>query len=127
MTAPRTLAALRAAVARVLVARGESAVALVCDVYPLWRRDGWGATINALVCNTVVDWLAMGGNTRAEAIDTVWRRFVVELETEHESAKRACASTRRPERKAAASARYARARAALAAARRPEDEGGGGR
>jgi hypothetical protein len=77
----------------------------------------WIASVDAVVCNTVVDWLAIGGDTRAEAIGAAWRRFVTDLHAEHEAAKRACAATRRPERKAAASVRYARARAALAAAR----------
>lgn len=113
---PTTLPALRAAVARVLVARGEAADALVCDVVQ-HHHIGWYATISAIACNTVVDWLAIGGATRAEAIGTVWRRLVIELRYEHDAAKRSAAGVRRPERRDAARARYARARAALAAAR----------
>ncbi len=114
---PCTLDALRAAVARVLAARGEAADGLVCSVRYQRHAMQWIAGVDAVVCNTVVDWLVMGGSTRAEAIGTAWRRFVHELHAEHEAAKRATASTRRPERKAAASSRYAKARAALAAAR----------
>ena len=120
---PRTLDALRAAVARVLVARGEAADALAVHAYTF--GDGTTAHIDAVACNTIVPWIDVHRARRRDAIAGAWRALVTDLHAEHESAKRACAATRRPERKAAASARYARARAALAAARRPEDEGGG--
>jgi hypothetical protein len=120
---PRTLDALRSAVARVLVARGEAADALAVHAYT--GSAGTTAHIDAVACNTIVPWIDVHRARRRDAIAGAWRALVTDLHAEHESAKRACAATRRPERKAAASARYARARAALAAARRPEDEGGG--
>lgn len=115
MGSPRTLGELRAAVARVLVARGEAADALVCSAYT--GSAGTTAHIDAVACNTIVPWIDVRRARRREAIAGAWQALVTDLHAEHESAKRACAATRRPERKAAASARYARARAALAAAR----------
>lgn len=115
MSAPRTLRELRSDVARVLVARGEAADALAVHAY-----TGSGSTtahIDAVACNTIVPWIDVHRARRRDAIAGAWRALVTDLHAEHESAKRACAATRRPERKAAASARYARARAALAAAR----------
>ena len=115
MGSPRTLGELRAAVARVLVARGEAADALVCSAYTFGGSTT--AHIDAVACNTIVPWIDVHRARRRDAIAGAWRALVTDLHAEHESARRACASTRRPERKAAASARYARARAALAAAR----------
>lgn len=112
---PCTLDALRAAVARVLVARGEAADALVVHAY---RGSGsTAAHIDAVACNTIVEWITAHHPRRREAIRGAWSWFVTDLHAEHESAKRACAATRRPERKAAAVERLRRARAALAAAR----------
>ena len=119
---PRTLSELRAAVARVLQARGEAADALVCEIEP--QAGGvWHASILATTCGALIDWLIIGGNTRDAAIAAMWRRFVIELEHEHDSAKHCAASTRRPERRAAADVRLAHATAALAVAR---ETGGGG-
>ena len=115
MSAPRTLRELRAAVGRVLVARGEAADALAVHAYR--GSGGTTAHIDAVACNTIVPWIDVHRARRREAIAGAWQALVTDLHAEHESAKRACAATRRPERKAAASARYARARAALAAAR----------
>ena len=115
MTTPTTLPALRSAVASVLVARGEAADALVCSAYT--GSAGTTAHIDAVACNTIVPWIDVHRARRRDAIAGAWQALVTDLHAEHESAKRACAATRRPERKAAASARYARARAALAAAR----------
>ena len=112
---PRTLPALRSAVARVLVARGESAEALAVSAYT--DSNVTTAHIDAMACNTIVPWIDVRRARRRDAIAGAWSALVTDLHAEHESAKRACASTRRPERKAAASERYARARAALAAAR----------
>ena len=112
---PRTLPALRSAVARVLVARGESAEALAVHAYT--GSAGTAAHIDAVACNIIVEWIDVRRPRRRDAIAGAWQALVTDLHAEHESAKRACAATRRPERKAAASARYARARAALAAAR----------
>ena len=115
MSAPRTLRELRAAVASVLVARGEAADALVCSAYTFGGVTT--AHIGAVACNTIVPWIDVRRARRRDAVAGAWQALVTDLHAEHESAKRACAATRRPERKAAASARYARARAALAAAR----------
>ena len=120
---PTTLGELRAAVARVLAARGEAEDALVCSAYT--GSAGTTAHIDAVACNTIVPWIDVRRARRREAIAGAWQALVTDLHAEHESAKRACAATRRPERKAAAVERLRRARAALAAARRPEDEGGG--
>ena len=103
MGSPRTLDALRAAVARVLVARGEAADALVVHAYTF--GDGTTAHIDAVACNTIVPWIDVHRARRGEAIAGAWRALVTDLHAEHESAKRACAATRRPERKAAASGR----------------------
>ena len=115
MSAPRTLRELRAAVARVLVARGEAEDALVVHAYTFGGSTT--AHIDAVACNAIVPWIDVRRARRRDAIAGAWQALVTDLHAEHESAKRACAATRRPERKAAASARYARARAALAAAR----------
>jgi hypothetical protein len=115
MSAPRTLRELRAAVARVLVARGEAADALVCSAYTF--GGGTTAHIDAVACNTIVPWIDVHRARRRDAIAGAWQALVTDLHAEHEAAKRACAATRRPARKAAASSRYAKARAALAAAR----------
>ena len=115
MSAPTTLGALRAAVASVLVARGEAADALVCSAYT--GSAGTTAHIDAVACNTIVPWIDVRRARRRDAIAGAWQALVTDLHAEHEAAKRACASTRRPERKAAAAARYDQARAALAAAR----------
>ncbi len=119
---PCTLDALRAAVARVLVARGE---AEALAVHAHRGSGGTTAHIDAVACNTIVPWIDVHRARRRDAIAGAWQALVTDLHAEHESAKRACAATRRPERKAAAVERLRRARAALAAARRPEDEGGG--
>lgn len=112
---PRTLPALRVAVARVLQARGEAADALVCDVERsrVCLSAPWIATIDGVVCNARLDWLMLGGATRADAIGNVWRRFVIELRREFDVAKASAAATRRPERKAAAVLRLERACIAL--------------
>ncbi len=106
-------------VARVLVARGEAADALVCDAYTFGGSTT--AHIDAVACNAIVPWIDVHRARRGDHRGA-WRALVTDLHAEHESAKRACAATRRPERKAAASARYARARAALAAAREAGSE-----
>ena len=125
MGSPRTLGELRAAVARVLVARGEAADALVCDVrkaprgYP--RGKPWYARVGA-------PWESMGppaswasdtwAATEADAIALAWGRIAADAVArvaDYESALHS------------AEERLRLARAALAAARRPEDEGGGGR
>ena len=115
MGSPRTLDALRSAVARVLVARGEAEDALVVHAYT--GSAGTTAHIDAVACNTIVPWIDVHRARRRDAIAGAWRALVTDLHAEHESAKRACAATRRPERKAAAVERLRRARAALAAAR----------
>jgi len=115
MSSPTTLGELRSAVARVLVARGEAADALAVHAYT--GSAGTTAHIDAVACNTIVPWIDVHRARRRDAIAGAWQALVTDLHAEHESAKRACAATRRPERKAAASARYTRARAALAAAR----------
>jgi len=115
MSAPRTLRELRAAVARVLVARGEAADALAVHAYT--GSAGTTAHIDAVACNTIVPWIDVRRPRRRDAIAGAWQALVTDLHAEHESAKRACAATRRPERKAAAVERLRRARAALAAAR----------
>ena len=115
MSAPRTLRELRAAVARVLVARGEAEDALVVHAYT--GSAGTTAHIDAVACNTIVPWIDVHRARRRDAIAGAWQALVTDLHAEHESARRACASTRRPERKAAARVRLERARAALAAAR----------
>ena len=112
---PRTLDALCDAVARVLAARGESAEALAVSAYT--GGGGTTAHIDAVACNTIVPWIDVRRPRRRDAIAGAWSALVTDLHAEHEAAKRACAATRRPERKAAASSRYAKARAALAAAR----------
>ena len=115
MSAPRTLRELRSAVVRVLVARGAAADARVCSAYTF--GGGTTAHIDAVACNTIVPWIDVHRARRREAIAGAWQALVTDLHAEHESAKRACAATRRPERKAAAVERLRRARAALAAAR----------
>ena len=112
---PTTLGELRSAVARVLVARGEAADALVCDVrkaprgYP--RGKPWYARV-------VAPWESMGppaswasdtwAATEAEAIALAWGRIAADAVArvaDYESAVRS------------AEARLRWARAALAAAR----------
>ena len=96
-----------------LVARGEAADALVCEAEYQRRAMQWIATIDGVVCNARLDWLMLGGATRADAIGNVWRRFVIELRREFDVAKASAAATRRPERKAAAVLRLERACIAL--------------
>lgn len=111
MTAPRTLAALRAAVARVLVARGESAEGLYV------ARDQWGVSIGVTVCGCGVEWVYETGADLADTVARAWAEVVRWLQDAAEAAERSVAATRRPERKAAAVERLRLARAALAAAR----------
>ena len=111
MGSPRTLDALRAAVARVLVARGEAEDALVVHAYTFGGSTT--AHIDAVACNTIVPWIDVHRARRRDAIAGAWQALVTDLHAEHESAKRACAATRRPERKAAAVLRLERACIAL--------------
>jgi len=108
---PTTLPALRAAVARVLVARGEAADALHVD------HDQWGVCIGVTVCGCGVEWIYETHMDRAEAVGLAWAAVVRELRREVDAASHVAAATRRPERKDAATERLRRARAALAAAR----------
>lgn len=108
---PTTLPALRSAVARVLVARGEAADVLYVD------RDQWGVCVGVTVCGCGVEWVYETSLRRADAVGLAWAAVVRELQREVDAAEASAAATRRPDRKAAATARYARARAALSAAR----------
>ena len=111
---PTTLDALRAAVARVLTARGESAEALYVD------HDQWGVSVGVVVCGCGVEWIYETSMDRAEAVGLAWAAVVRELQHAADAAAQSAAATRRPERKAAAAERLRRARAALAAARAVE-------
>ena len=125
---PCTLDALRAAVARVLVARGEAADALVCSAYT--GSAGTTAHIDAVACNTIVPWIDVHRARRRDAIAGAWQALVTDLHGERESARRSLAGCRSDATRDAARERLRRARAAVEAAqaveaRRPEDEGGG--
>ncbi len=111
MTAPTTLPQLRAAVARVLAARGEAAEGLYVD------HDQWGVSVGVTVCGCGVEWIYETAMDRAEAVGLAWAAVVRELQHEVDAAGQSVAAIRRPERRTAARARYDRARAALAAAR----------
>ena len=111
MSAPTTLPALRAAVARVLVARGESAEGLYV------ARDQWGVSIGVTVCGCVAEWIYEPRAELRDAIADAWASVLRELLAEADTAEASVAATRRPERKSAAVERLRLARAALAAAR----------
>jgi hypothetical protein len=114
MGAPRTLRELRAAVARVLVARGEAADALYVD------HDQWGVSVGVTVCGCGVEWVYETSMVRAEAVGLAWAAIVRELQHVVDAAGQSVAATRRPERKAAAMERLRRARAAVEAAQAVE-------
>ena len=108
MSAPRTLRELRAAVARVLVARGEAADAIVVRSTPLdgkrravtlaHARPGW----HMLAVSRVV------GATAAEAVAATWALVVARCGEELAQAESGAEAAR---------VRLERARAAVAAAR----------
>ena len=128
MSAPRTLRELRAAVARVLVVRGEAADALVCSAYTFGGSTT--AHIDAVACNTIVPWIDVHRARRREAIAGAWQALVTDLHGERESARRSLAGCRSDATRDAARERLRRARAAVEAAQAveaqwPEDEGGG--
>lgn len=117
---PRTLDALRSAVARVLVARGEAPDAL--RVTCAWDRPGrrWHVLLSPTASG--VEWEPMRGaaSLKGDAIEWLWHTYVGRLEIERRAAVRSGAGIRRPERRAAAYQRIMRATAALTAARAVE-------
>ena len=112
---PRTLDALRAAVARVLTARGEAPDALRVTAH----RSGGDTTVRVLTlaAGVEVEWIRRTATFAGEAVGLVWREFVFTLEWEFRAAVRSSAGIRRPERRQAAYQRNVRTRAALTAAR----------
>ena len=110
MTPPTTLPALRAALARVLVARGESAEALYVD------RDQWGVCIGVTVCGAGVEWIYAVAPTCREAVAKAWASVERELRDEYVSAHRSWAACRSQATRDRARARLRRARAACEAA-----------
>lgn len=125
---PRTLADLRAAVGRVLAARGERADALRVRtrrsrIRPRWQRvvavDDWRSG-----ARTKWVW-AFAGNYDAAAA-RAWRGVLHALDAEHRRARRGARRARTPVWVARAEERLQRAVAALAAARAVEAEGADG-
>lgn len=114
---PRTLPALRAAVARVLVARGESADSVWID------RDQWGVAIGTTVCGCAVEWIYEPAQTLRESIAAAWAAVAHEVADECDAAKASAARCRTPVTRDRAYARVRRAEAALAVVREIGGEG----
>jgi hypothetical protein len=117
MSAPTTLGELRAAVARVLVARGEAHDNLDVALYPATH-----GRVAVYICGCFTLAMVMIAPTEAEAIDRAWRTVLQRMEDGEASAVREVvrAATRvRAAEDGVTEARrdLDRARAALAAAR----------
>jgi hypothetical protein len=123
---PRTLRDLRAAVARVLVARGEAADALVVVC------NGQRVEIYVVACAMAGDWIDVTAPRRADACAEAWAAVVRDLHYELRSARASVAGCRSDATRDAARERLRRARAAVEAAQAVEaqwleDNGGGDR
>lgn len=107
---PTTLPALRAALRRVLVARGEAPDAVTVE------RDQWGIGIGARVCGVLVEWVYEPAPTCREAVARAWAAVVRGLRDEHRAAAHSAAVTRSGPARDEARARARRAWAACEAA-----------
>lgn len=83
MAEPRTLPALRAAIARVLTARGESPAGLAVALDP---TDTGRVAVRVGGCRTLAMW--MPAADEAEAIDRAWRTVLLRLDDERAEAGR---------------------------------------